>query len=133
MIIHGKYSLILFLWLWCLTPLSNNMDRFLSEMWYFFIIFFSLKLPVQLVLITTEVVSSNPGRGEEYTGSFKEKKIIEKYHISDRKRFLMKYCLYYATIYKIKKIMIDFKICPRKNINEWWSLTICVVHTFCNF
>jgi hypothetical protein len=33
----------------------------------FFIIFFSLKLPVQLVLyITTEVVSSNPGRGEEY-------------------------------------------------------------------
>ena len=32
----------------------------------FFIIFFSLKLPVQLVLITTDVVSSNPGRGEEY-------------------------------------------------------------------
>ena len=32
----------------------------------FFIIFFSLKLPVQLVLITTEVVSSNPGRGEEH-------------------------------------------------------------------
>ena len=32
----------------------------------FFIIFFSLKLPVQLVLITTEVVSSNPGCGEEY-------------------------------------------------------------------
>ena len=32
----------------------------------FFIIFFSLKLSVQLVLITTEVVSSNPGRGEEY-------------------------------------------------------------------
>ena len=28
--------------------------------------FFSLKLPVQLVLITTEVESSNPGRGEEY-------------------------------------------------------------------
>ena len=25
-----------------------------------------MKLPVQLVLITTEVVSSNPGRGEEY-------------------------------------------------------------------
>jgi hypothetical protein len=25
-----------------------------------------LKLPVQLVFITTEVVSSNPGRGEEY-------------------------------------------------------------------
>ena len=35
-------------------------------MWYFLIIVFSLKLPVQLVLITTEVVSSNPGRGEEY-------------------------------------------------------------------
>jgi hypothetical protein len=32
----------------------------------FFIILFSLKLPVQLVLITTDVVSSNPGRGEEY-------------------------------------------------------------------
>ena len=32
----------------------------------FFIFFFSLKLPVQLVLITTEVESSNPGRGEEY-------------------------------------------------------------------
>ena len=31
----------------------------------FFIIFFSLKLPVQLVLITTDV-SFNPGRGEEY-------------------------------------------------------------------
>jgi hypothetical protein len=31
-----------------------------------FIIFFSLKLPVQLVLITTDVVSSNPVRGEEY-------------------------------------------------------------------
>jgi hypothetical protein len=31
----------------------------------FFVIFFSLKLPVQLVLITTEVVSSNLGR-EEY-------------------------------------------------------------------
>jgi hypothetical protein len=31
-----------------------------------FIIFFSLKLPVQLVLITTEVVSSNPRRREEY-------------------------------------------------------------------
>jgi hypothetical protein len=43
---------------------------------------------------------------------------IEKYHISDRKRSLMKYCLYYATIYKIKKIMIDFKIYPRKNINN---------------
>ena len=25
-----------------------------------------MKLPVQLVLITSEVVSSNPGRGEEY-------------------------------------------------------------------
>ena len=32
----------------------------------FFIIFFSLKLPVQLVIITTEVMSSNPDRGEEY-------------------------------------------------------------------
>ena len=32
----------------------------------FFIVFFSLKLPVQLVFITTEVVSSNPGRGKEY-------------------------------------------------------------------
>ena len=32
----------------------------------YFIIFFSLKLPVQLVLITTDVVSSNPGRDEEY-------------------------------------------------------------------
>ena len=30
----------------------------------------------------------------------------------------MKYCLYYATIYKIKKIIIDFKIYPRKNINN---------------
>ena len=33
----------------------------------YFIIFFSLKLPVQSVLITTEVVSSNPGRVEQYS------------------------------------------------------------------
>jgi hypothetical protein len=32
----------------------------------FFRICFSLKLPVQLVFITTDVVSSNHGRGEEY-------------------------------------------------------------------
>jgi hypothetical protein len=41
-------------------------DCFLSAICIFFIIFFSLKLPVQLVFITTDVVSSNPGRGEEY-------------------------------------------------------------------
>ena len=32
----------------------------------FFIIFFPLELHVQLVLITIDIVSSNPGRGEEY-------------------------------------------------------------------
>ena len=41
--------------------------------------FFSLKLPVQLVLITTEVVSSNPGRGEEY--------LIQHYVITFVKNF----------------------------------------------
>jgi hypothetical protein len=51
----------------------------------FFIIFFSLKLPVQLVLITTDVVSSNPGHGEGY--------LIQHYVITFVNDLRQVYCL----------------------------------------
>jgi hypothetical protein len=70
---------------------------------YHYVIFLPMAIQSLIILQllhTSVVISTN------CTGSFKEKNIIEKYHISDRKRSLMKYCLHYATIYKIKKIMI---------------------------
>ena len=39
-----------------------------------------------------------------------KRKNYKKYHISDRKRSLMKYCLYYATIYKTNKMNCELML-----------------------
>jgi len=95
---------IIWMWIWLILINISLLDR----IWSLWLVRFTHSTPNSIIcldrLIFSVSINSHPDN-------------IYTYHIADRKLSLMKCCVLCYDIYP-KKIIIGFKIYPRKNINN---------------